>query len=199
MIGIRQRTRLTMKSTQGIVLVIVSWVLTAALGLVIVSVATRGHTAPTVRPGGSLPLPNLVHPLVNEQKTTLASAPEAVGFPVPLPDTTAASPGNLTQGWMNGAQQQVALVFDGGKLTIMMWPADYADPASEFKTFTAENNASSAVGQVNGQPALIIQPGTDAPASNPAWVEFERNGIDINVVSDSYGTDTLLTVADSIK
>jgi hypothetical protein len=188
-----------MRSMKSVFLVIVGWVLTAALGLVIVSAATRGHTAATARPGGSLPVPNLVYPLVNEQKATVASAPETVGFPVPLPDAAAASSGNLTQTWVNGAEQQVALVYDGGKLTIMMWPAAYADPASEFKTFTAENNADAAVGQVNGEPALIIQPGTDTFSSNPAWVEFERNGIDINVVSASYGTDTLLTVASSMK
>jgi len=71
--------------------------------------------------------------------------------------------------------------------------------SSPFKAFIAENNATAAMGQVNGQPALVIEPNTDAPRSNPAWVEFNRNGIDINVVSSSYGTDTLLAVADSMQ
>jgi hypothetical protein len=160
---------------------------------------TRAHAAPAAQPGGSLPLPDLVHPLVNGQKATVADAQAAVGFPVPLPNATAASQGSLTQAWKNSEQQQVALVFDGGKLTIMMWPATYQDPASEFQAFIAENNATATMGQVNGQPALVIEPNTDAPHSNPAWVEFNRNGIDINIASPSYGTDTLLAVANTMQ
>jgi hypothetical protein len=196
MIGIQRRARWP----QGVLFVILSWALTAALGLLIISTVTRAHAAPAARPGGDLgPPPDLAHPLVNGQATTVANAQAAAGFPVPLPNTAVASQGNLTQAWMDSTQQQVALVFDGGKLTIMMWPATYQNPTSEFQTFIAENNATAAIGQVNGQPALVIQPNTDAPRSNPAWVEFDRNGIDINVVSSSYGTDTLLTVANSMQ
>src|SRR6266568_6420320 len=46
------------------------------------------------------------------------------------------------------------------------------------------------------QPALIIVPRTDGCGSNPAWVEFDRRGVDINVFSSRYGTDDLLSVAD---
>jgi hypothetical protein len=199
MIGILRRARLATWSAHGILLVTVSWVLTAALGLVIIGTVTRQHGAPATRSGGSLPLPNLVQPLVNAQKTTAANASAAVSFPVPLPNAVEANQGNLTQAWVNSEQHQVALVFDGGKLTIMMWPATYQDPVREFQTFIAENDATAVVGQVNGQPALVIQPGTDVYKSNPAWVEFERNGTDINVASTSYGTDTLLAVANSMQ
>ena len=52
---------------------------------------------------------------------------------------------------------------------------------------------------MHGQPALVISPRTDGCDSNPAWVEFKRNGIDIDIHSSSYGTDTLLAVADSLR
>jgi hypothetical protein len=43
----------------------------------------------------------------------------------------------------------------------MMWPATYQDSESYFKAFIAENQAVTAIDQVEGQPALIITPNTD--------------------------------------
>jgi hypothetical protein len=185
------------RSSHAFLWVIAGWVAVAAMGLAIIGTVARGHAAPSVR-GGSPPLPTYSQPFVNEQETTVAAAQAAVGFTVPMPNAAAANPGNLTQTWLDNDQPQVALEFDGGKLTIMMGPASYQDPTTEFKTFIAENNATDSVENVNGQPALVIQPGTDAPKSNPAWVEFDQNGTDINIVSESYGTDTLLAVANSM-
>jgi hypothetical protein len=52
---------------------------------------------------------------------------------------------------------------------------------------------------VHRQPALVITPRTDSCGSNPAWVEFEHSGIDINIYSSGYGTGTLPSVANSLK
>jgi hypothetical protein len=79
-----------------------------------------------------------------------------------------------------------------------MGPAAYQDPTSEYEAFAAEDNAQSAVGQVDGLPALVISPDTDCGQSNPAWVEFDLNGIDINVFSAGYSDDQLLDAADSM-
>jgi hypothetical protein len=97
-------------------------------------------------------------------------------------------------------RRQVALVFDNGKVEITMAPAQYRNPLRNFRAFIAENRVTAAIGQVNGQPALVITPKTDATThSNPAYVEFDRNGIDINISSHTYGTGTLLAIASSMR
>ena len=58
------------------------------------------------------------------EKTTVAGAEAAVGYPVPVPSTAAASRANLTGVWVApDSGRQAALVFDNGKVRIMMSPA----------------------------------------------------------------------------
>ena len=133
----------------------------------------------------------------NGRKVMITEAEAAVGYPVPLPDTVAASRANLDEVWVNSDTRQVGLVF-AEKITIRMQPAIHPDPAHHFDRFVAENNVVAEVGQLRGQPALIITPNTDAYDSNPALVEFYRGDIDISVFSYDYGTATLLAVAESM-
>jgi hypothetical protein len=115
-------------------------------------------------------------------------------------DPPAASQANLTQTWVDSHAKQVALVFDRGAVDIEMWPwpAYYPDPATRFQQLSTSISATAAVGQVNGQPALVIQPNTDSNKANRAWVEFDLSGIDINVSSSTYSTDELLKIAESL-
>ena len=99
--------------------------------------------------------------------------------------------------WVN-KQDEVALVFDGGKVTVMMWRAIYRDPVSFFKKSRAGINAKTAIVKVNGHPALVVTPHTDPVNPNPAWVEFDWSGIDVNIVSATYGTSALIAVAASM-
>jgi hypothetical protein len=145
---------------------------------------------------------NWAQPLPGGVATTVANAPTQVGFAVPMPnDPPAASQANLTQTWVVDQAKQVALVFDQGTVDIEMWPwpAYYPDPATRFQQVSGSISATATLGQVNGQPALVIQPNTDYIKANRAWVEFDLNGIDINISSDSYGTDVLLQIADSMQ
>jgi hypothetical protein len=133
----------------------------------------------------------------NGRKATITEAEAAVGYPVPLPDTSVANQANLDEVWVNDGRRHVWLVF-AGKITVSLHPAVHADQARHFERFVVENDATAEVGQVHGQPALIISPNTDACESNPAWVEFYRDGISINVVSHHYGTEILLAAAESM-
>lgn len=99
-----------------------------------------------------------------------------------MPSTAAAGPASLTQVWVaphNG--RQVALVFDKGKVDILMQPTTYKSALRYIRAFVAQKNlnrATDAIGQVNGRPALVVWPDTDAyNHSNPAVVGFDRNGI----------------------
>jgi hypothetical protein len=201
------RARPAAGRTRGLLLVVAAWAITAVLGLVIASTVTgSGPTsAGSARHTGRLPGPGWNgnrYPLGAPgpaEKTTVAGAQAAVGFPVPVPSDPAASQASLTQAWVSTHGRQVALVFDDGRVDITMAPAQYQNPLRQFRTFIAENQVTAAIGQVNGQPALVITPGTDASRSNPAYVEFDRDGIDINIWSNTYRTDTLLAIASSMQ
>lgn len=141
-------------------------------------------------------------PGLGAQNTTIAGAQVKAGFPVALPSTSAASMANLSQVWVN-THGEVALVFDNGKVDITMHRASYQSALSYFQAFVAEKNLnkmSAEIGSVNGQPALVVTPNTDAyTQSNPAVVSFWRNGVFISVFSNAYGTNTLLALANSMR
>jgi hypothetical protein len=200
--GMRHQELTPSRTTQGRIgrWIVLSWIAAVALALAIAAVAGRTNQPTTTAPrGGSLQGLSATHPLLGGQQVPVGEVSSDVGYSVPIPNAEEASQSSLTATWVRTDQGQVALVFDDGKLTIMMQPANYEDPATEFKTFIDENNGDASIGQVNGQPALVIEPRTDASKSNLAWVEFDFNGIDVNVVSATYGTDQLLAVADSMQ
>jgi hypothetical protein len=158
----------------------------------------NGNLSPLGPPGSPL-----------AEKTTVAGAQAKAGYPVPVPSTVAASGANLTQVWVNGKpiprkERQVALVFDNGKVDILMHRATYRSALHYFHAFIAEKEKNGGVtaeiGQVNGWPALVIWPGTDYRHSNPAVVNFWRNGIFISIYSNTkaYGVHILLAIAESV-
>lgn len=209
MIGIWRRPRWA----HGFLVVAAAWAITAVLGLVIAGKVTGSSPTSTgsARHAGGVPAVGFngnLYPLgppgwAAAEKTTVAGARAAAGFPVPVPSNLAASRASLSQVWVNTHDGEVALVFDRGKVDITMVRRPYQSALSQYQTFIAEkdqNQVTAAIGQVNGQPALVITSNTDALThSNPAYVEFDRNGIDINIWSHTYGTDTLLAIANSMQ
>jgi hypothetical protein len=166
--------------------------LIAAVVLVI-GVMRSGASSACSKGGG----PRNGSPLGPSRTTTVAGAQAAAGFPVLVPHVQAARPANLTRAWVDD-RRRVALVFAAGKVTITLARASYSDAMTEFRRFIDQNHAAATIGRVHKHPALVISPRTDGCGSNPAWVEFDHRGIDINIYSTSYGTETLLAVADSL-
>jgi hypothetical protein len=140
----------------------------------------------------------LSHPLLAAQQVPPADASSAAGYNVPEATTTVAGPANLTSVYVNKLSQQVALVYGNGDVTVVMSPAGYSDPTIEYTEYLSSNNATASLASVNGTPALVISPDTDIKQSNPAWVEFDLQGIDINVESATESTSTLLSVAQNL-
>jgi hypothetical protein len=171
----------------------------ACLGLILAIVLVSG----VVKLGGTTECskggsPPGSSPIAGGKETTLTHAQSVARFPVLMPDVHAARLSNLSKTWVND-QRWVVLEFAGGKVTVMQAPANYSSAIKEFQRFVAHSHVTAAIGHVHRDPALVIEPHTDGCGSNPAWVEFDHNGIDINVYSGSYGTDTLLAVADSLR
>lgn len=180
----------------------------AALCMLITSCSTRPtasntHVSATSHSRGFGYLgTNWAQPLPGGVATTVAGASSQAGFPVPMPnDPPVASQANLTDVWVDGSAQQVALVFDQGTVDVELWPWPqfYPDPMTRFQQLVNTLSATVTIDQVNGQPALVIQPNTDYIKANRAWVEFDLNGIDINISSATDSTDMLLQVAESMS
>jgi hypothetical protein len=104
----------------------------------------------------------------------------------------------LTGVYADRKSQQVALVYGVGEVMVMMAPAVYADPRARFNTFLRENHAKATLGSIDGDVALVISPDSDPQRSNPAWVEFDHDGVDMDVVSATRTTTLLLRVARSL-
>jgi hypothetical protein len=147
-------------------------------------------------------------PLRNAHRATLAKVGEGLGFAIPMPKVgsvirvSGAAPDRirLTAGpvWVSGPE--TALTFNRGTVTVLVGRATYKSPGRAFRTeLAAIKVGRAAIGRVNSRPALIVQPRTDYTKSNPALVEFELHGLDINVISTRFGTNLLTAIAESIQ
>jgi hypothetical protein len=129
---------------------------------------------------------------------SLDAARRLAKFSVPESDVSVARPANLTGVWFSRSSRAVALVYGSGDVAVTMARAGYSNPRANFSTFLRENHATAKLITVDGHVALVISPHSDTAKTNSAWVEFDDRGIDINVISATRGTATLLTVAQSI-
>jgi|ERR1700722_9984180 len=179
---------------RSIAVTLVAWAVVAAVSLAVLAATTR--PIPKVPQDGSLGPANRATPLFDARVMTVKAAESAAGYTIPMP--TAAGLPILTKVW-ESPNHEVALVFARDKVTLLIRPATYTDPAVWFRKIVAESPGRASVGRVNGRPAVVIQPNTDPYGPNPTWVEFYRDGLDINVISTSDKSDTLVSIADSIK
>ena len=147
---------------------------------------------------GSATAPDYSHPFMHERQVTVAQAETTAGFRVVMPNSTAASTKTLDKVWVSSTLHQVALVFDHGNVTVMMWPAIYHNPEAFFRKSMAGMSGKDEITHVNGVPMLVTFPHTDPTGKNPAWVEFDLHSVDTNIVSRTYGTTTLLAIAKSM-
>jgi hypothetical protein len=187
---------------QQLLLLTASFAVTAGVGAAIIggtpaSATSAGHsrTAAAQASSGGIQLRD---PIVVGREVPAATAAAEVGFRMPMPQASAMVPAvKVTQAWVDPVRHRVALILDGGRVTIMMWPVQSGQSGalSRFRLFEKTNHADIRIGSIHGQPALIIKQRTDEARTNPAWIEFYRNGIDINVFSHSYGSAALLQLA----
>jgi hypothetical protein len=134
---------------------------------------------------------------------SLSSAQSAVSFSFPAPDASAAGPGNLSGVWARSdpGEQEVALLYGGTAVTIFVEPSPYTgDTAARFASLVSQASGSASqasLGAVDGNVALILAP-NDPTTYQPTMVEFVQNGVDIRVTSTTYGTSTLMDIADNM-
>jgi hypothetical protein len=184
-----------------------------AAGGVVLAVAqgaggARGQAAPD--PGGcegfgSGPsgLFTFARPIVGE-RVSLKRAESLVMFPVPHANVPAAARASLTNVFADPVKghQAVALVYRRGAVDVVMSPALYRDPTSDFSGVIGAIDATASLRQVAGHVALVIEPDTNyfgrCLDRNPAWVEVDLHHVDVNVESAHQSATSLLAVANSL-
>jgi hypothetical protein len=173
-----------------------------ALAATAVGCATRGSGGSGGRPGDGPAYNYGGNPLTAGHTTSLAAANRIVGFRILMPRSTSAIRNvNLSQTWVYPEERQVALVFDSGNVTVMQWPipADRRSAISYYKGIIKDHLGNDHIGRVDGVQALIIKQHTDVKHTNPAWIEFYKNGIDVNIYSAHYKTSDLVKLANTLR
>lgn len=185
-----------------IVKILTSTAAIVALSCTAIGCITRGSGGSGGPPGRGPAYENGGNPLVAGHATSVATATRLVGFRLLMPrPTSAIGDVELSRTWVNPKDRQAALVFDGGKITVMMWPvpADRKNAIAYYKGIIKDHLGNDHIGIVDGVPALIIKQHTDVKHKNPAWIEFYKRGIDVTVYSAHYQTSALVKLADTLK
>lgn len=171
----------------------------SAVAIVIVSAAFGWQMV--ARDSGAQPvmsrLPSdlFAGPFPGGRQVSMREALHTATYPVLVPDSADADPTDLTKVWVDN-DGDIGFQYSSN-ITVMMWPSAYTDPAAGMQNVLATTTARASLIEVDGSPGISLFPRTAANA-NPAWVEFVRAGVDINIYSSTRTVDDLVAVADSM-
>jgi hypothetical protein len=149
-------------------------------------------------PGPTVPFARALEgPLDDGVPTTLAQARLAVPFPVSLPSHPLANSGNLEEVFIS-PQHHVALVFSSNVLIILQEP-DFDNGATELADLVSSGSVKNGrIDEVQGQPALVIEPDSDAARRNPGSLQFVRNGVSRTLYGEHLTGTRLKQIAETM-
>jgi hypothetical protein len=169
-----------------------------------VAVQSRLSLRDAATPGsveGSFTLQGKGGPFPIGEATSLEKAQSSVSFPLFLPSSEEFE-GTLSRVWVTTFQgdetpQKAALEFktDAGTIVVIEQLREFESPERHFQQVVQDGISTARVEEIDGAPALVIQADTDADKNNPAYVEIVRDGVDINIYSDSVEAPTLVQLA----
>jgi hypothetical protein len=143
----------------------------------------------------SMPSDVFQGPFPGDYQVSLAQAVQSASYRVFVPNSPQANSSNLQQVWIDNAGD-IGFVYTTN-ITVMMWPSAYPDPSAGLQTVLQTTTAKASLIQVGNSPGIELYPDTAANA-NPAWVEFVRAGVDVNISSSTQSVDDLVSVANSM-
>ncbi len=175
---------------------------TGAIVLAIVAVCggwlLGGHNAPPVQCSYAGAPPG-VGPLPGGSKVRFGDARRAVNFPLLTEGGGPTLPEPPSAVWLDAQAQQVATVYRGGEILLIMRANPYAAPGPAFREIAAELSSKVSVETaIQGKWALIIQPHTDACGTNPSAVEVVLYGTDATLYSNTLSTEDLVAFANRL-
>jgi hypothetical protein len=141
-------------------------------------------------------------PIGGGRVVDLGTAESEMPFPLFLSESPLANGSTLSQVWSEPDGPEVGLVYDdgkGNKVVVDLYAAYLEDPKGQYQSEIDLGIADERLTTILGQPALVLEPFTDVPKTNAAWVRFELNGVDVNLFSFQYSTKDLIDIAGSLK
>ena len=126
------------------------------------------------------------------------SAARMLTYSIPMPDLGLTNIDNITQSWVDAANQQFAATFESG-MTMMVKPSEYVDVDKALTAAAEQIAAKVDLVDIGSVKALVIEADSDATdGENPSWVEFVINDLDINLYSESQQAASLLEIASGL-
>jgi len=131
----------------------------------------------------------------------LATAEAEAGFDLLIPQSGLASATDLVQVWLESDVHEVGLVFDtdSGEVVMDLYPTTSTNPKGEYQEEIDLGVAKSSLTTVLDQPAIVTEPASDVPGTNPAWLRFALDGVDVNLYSYELSTEDLVNIAQTLK
>jgi hypothetical protein len=161
-------------------------------------VGDRNHSRSLDAP--ALTMPSGAPPIIGAVEVSLAAAESVAPFPLLLPSDPNANTDNLTQIWWSPPDQEMALLFgQDSAVEILMSPSTTDNPGGSYQEFLDQNLSKASIETVQGQPALVIEPGTDYPGTNPAFVRVTLDNVDVAIQSHTLSDSDLLQIAESLS
>jgi hypothetical protein len=145
---------------------------------------------------GNVPSDLFEGPFPGGRQVTMQEALKETPYPVYIPSSRDASSDNMSKVWIDDGGD-IGLQYDSN-ITVMMWPSAYKDPEAGLQNVLATTTAKADLIRVGESPGIEMYPNT-ASNKNPAWVEFVRDGVDINIFSSTQPIEALVAVADSME
>lgn len=131
----------------------------------------------------------------------LPTAESEMPFSLFLGLSPLASDSTLSQVWSEPDGPEVGLVYDdgkGGTVVVDLYAAYLNNPKGQYQSEIDLGIANEWLTTIQGEPALVSEPFTDVPKTNPAWVRFELGGVDVNLFSFQYSTSDLIAIAGTL-
>jgi hypothetical protein len=122
-------------------------------------------------------------------------------FSIPIPQAALANSENLVEVWSEPEAPEVGLVFesDGHKVVLDLYPSAIRRPEAAIQQEIDLHVSEASIVQINGEPALLTEPGTDQPGTNPAALRFVHEDVEVLLLSSDLTTSDLVAIAESLS
>jgi hypothetical protein len=131
----------------------------------------------------------------------LATAEAETPFALPVPHSDVANPDTLINVWSEPKAHEAAPVYrsDGGEVVLDLYPTILLDPRAAFQQEIDLDVSDASIVEIGGAPALLTEPGSDVPGTNPASLRFVHDGVEVLILSSELSADELVDIARSLE
>lgn len=106
----------------------------------------------------------------------------------------------LLSTWVTPNGDEVMEVYESGLTIVSEEPEIGSDPLKYYEAVVADANRSSVyITEINGVPALAVEPNTDKLGSNPGLIRFASHGMSVIVSGKDLSVEYLIRIAEQLE